>query len=180
MSFFELVPDEQLSPDLRRLIEIARKRAVNPSRLGPNLFVMAGHPRLLKGFVEVREELNPIPSRFGVGSFIAGMLIAHSVGCSACFALCRGTLAKVGFDETTLNEYCAAPTSLPLADRDRRMVDFTVRLACDRSSVKPSDYREMESAGFSKGELLEMIGIAAFWNLATTIAMALDAGLAAE
>lgn len=180
MPFFEPVPEEHLSPELRRFVEIARKRQVNPDRLSPNLLVMARHPRFLKGFVEVREELNPIPSRFGSGAFIAGMLIAHSVGCRACFALCRGTLAKVGFDESTLDGYCAAPGNLPLAGRDRRMVEFTVRLACERGQLKPSDYRDMEGAGFSKEDLLEMIGIAAFWNLATTIATAVDTGLAEE
>jgi 4-carboxymuconolactone decarboxylase len=176
MAFFDPVPEEQLPPESRRLIEIARKR----SAAGPNTFAMAAHPRLLKGFVEVREELNPIPSRFGSGPFIAGMLIAHSVGCRACFNLSRGTLLKVGFDEATLDGYCATPASLPLAERDRRMVEFTLRLACDRGSVKPADFHEMEGAGFSKEDLLEMIGIAAFWNLATTIAIAMDAGLREE
>jgi len=180
MPFFELVPEEHLSPESRRLIEIAQKRSVEPNRAGARLLAMAGHPRLLKGFVEAREELNPIPSRFAIGAFIAGMLIAHSVGCRACFTLCRGTLAKVGFDETTLDGYCSTPANLPLAERDRLMVELTVRLACERSQVKPSDYRAMERAGFSKEDLLEMIGIAAFWNLATTIAMAMDTGLADE
>jgi len=180
MPFFEPLREEQLSPELRRLAEIARKRQVNQDHLSPHLLAMARHPRLLKGFVEVREELNPIPSRFGSGAFIAGMLIAHSVGCRACFALCRGTLAKVGFDEATLDGYCAAPANLPLDDRDRRMVEFTVRLAGERGQLKPSDYREMEGAGFSKDDVLEMIGIAAFWNLATTIAAAVDTGLAEE
>jgi len=180
MPFFEPIPEEDLPPELRRLMEIARKRQVSPDRLSPHLLVMARRPRFLKGFVEVREELNPIPSRFGSGAFIAGMLIAHSVGCRACFALCRGTLAKVGFDESTLDGYCAAPASLPLAERDRRMVEFTVRLACERGQLKSADYREMEGAGFSKEDLLEMIGIAAFWNLATTIATAVDAGLVEE
>ena len=180
MPFFEPVSEEHLSPELRRLIEIARKRQVNPNLLSPHLLAMARHPRFLKGFVEVREELNPIPSRFGSGAFIAGMLIAHSVGCRACFALCRGTLAKVGFDEATLDSYCAAPANLPLAERERRMVEFTVRLACERGQLKPSDYREMEGAGFSKEDLLEMIGVAAFWNLATTIATAVGAGLSEE
>ena len=180
MPFFEPLLEEQLSPEARRLIEIARKRSVNPGSLSANLLVMAKHPRLLKGFVEVREELNPIPNRFGTGAFIAGMLIAHRVGCRACFALCRGTLAKVGFDEATLDGYCAAPASLPLVERDRLMVEFSVRLACERGQMKPADYREMEQAGFSKEDLLEMIGIAAFWNLATTLAIALDTGLADE
>jgi alkylhydroperoxidase family enzyme len=180
MPFFAPVPEEQLSPELRRLIDIARKRAVNPNELGPRLFVMAGHPRLLKAFVEAREDLNPIPNRFGAGAFIAGMLIAHSVGCRACFALSRGTLVKVGFDEKTLDSYCATPANLPLPDGDRKMVEFTVRLACERNSVKASDYHEMKRTGFSQEDLLEMIGIAAFWNLATTIAIGVDAGLADE
>ena len=158
---------------------MARKR--NPTyTVSPNTFALAAHPRLLKGFVEAREELNPIPSRFGSGPFIAGMLIAHSVGCRACFNLSRGMLAKVGFDEATLDGYCAVPASLPLAERDRRMVEFTVRLACNRGSVKPADFRDMERAGFSKEDLLEMIGIAAFWNLATTFGTAMDAGLREE
>lgn len=179
MAFFDPVPEEQLPPESRRLIEVARKRTPNQT-VHPNTLAMAAHPRLLKGFVEVREELNPIPSRFGSGPFIAGMLIAHSVGCRACFNLSRGTLLKVGFDDATLDGYCAAPASLPLAERDRRMVEFTVRLACDRGSVKPADFRDMERAGFSKDDVLEMIGIAAFWNLATTFGTAMDAGLREE
>ena len=179
MAFFEPVPEEQLSAELRRLIEIARKRTPTHT-VHPNILAMAAHPRVLKGFVEVREELNPIPSRFGAGTYIAGMLIAHSVGCRACFNLSRGMLAKVGFDEATMDGYCAAPATLPLAERDRRMVEFTVKIACDRGSVKPADFRDMERAGFSKEDLLEMIGVAAFWNLATTFGTAVDAGLREE
>jgi hypothetical protein len=179
MAFFDPVPEEQLSPEARRLLEIARKRTPSQT-VGPRTLSMAAHPRLLKGFVEVREELTPIPNRFGSGLFIAGMLIAHSVGCRACFNLSRGMLAKVGFDEATMEGYCAAPASLPLPERDRRMVEFTVRLACDRGGVKPADLQEMGRAGFSKEDVLEMIGIAAFWNLATTIGTAMDAGLREE
>jgi hypothetical protein len=179
MAFFEPIPDDQLSPESKRLMEIARKRTPSQA-VGPSVRAMAAHPRVLKGFVEVREELNPIPSRFGSGHYIAGMLIAHSVGCRACFNLSRGWLAKVGFDDATMDGYCAAPATLPLAERDRRMVEFTVKLACDRPGVKPADFRDMEQAGFSKEDVLEMIGIAAFWNLATTFGTAIDAGLQGE
>jgi hypothetical protein len=179
MAFFDPVPEEQLSPEVKRLFEIARKRTPSHT-VGPTVHSLAAHPRVFKGFVEVREELNPIPSRFGSGPYIAGMLIAHSVGCRACFNLSRGWLAKLGFDEETLSGYCAAPATLPLAERDRRMVEFTVKVACDRGSVKPADFRDMERAGFSKEDVLEMIGIAAFWNLATTIGTAMDAGLREE
>lgn len=179
MPFFDPVPDEQFSEESKRLIEIARKRTPSYT-VGPNVRSMAANPRVLKGFVEVREELNPMPSRFGSGPYIAGMLIAHSVGCRACFNLSRGWLAKVGFDDVMLDAYCAAPATLPLAERDRRMVEFTVKVACDRGSVTAADFRDMERAGFSKEDVLEMIGVAAFWNLATTFATAIDAGLREE
>ena len=38
----------------------------------------------------------------------------------------------------------------------------------------------MEQTGFSKEDVLEMIGVAAFWNLATTVGTAIDAGLRDE
>lgn len=163
MPFFEPVPEDKLSPELLRLLEIARKRYPSQTA-GPSVRSMAAHPRVLKGFVEVREELNPIPSRFGSGPYIAGMLIAHSVGCRACFNLSRGWLNTLGFD----------------GERDRRMVEFTVKVACDSAGVKAADFRDMERAGFSTEDVLEMIGIAAFWNLATTFGTAIDAGLREE
>jgi len=79
-----------------------------------------------------------------------------------------------------LDACCAAPATLPLAERERRMVEFTVKVACERGSVKPADFRDLEQAGFSKDDVLEMIGVAAFWNLATTFATAIDAGLREE
>jgi len=87
---------------------------------------------------------------------------------------------EVGYDEAAFDGYCQAPATLPLPERDLRMVDFTVRVACERKSATPADFREMEKAGFSKEELLEMIGIASFWNLATTFGPAMDAGLREE
>jgi hypothetical protein len=72
---------------------------------------------------------------------------------------------------------CQLPTALPLPERDRRFVEFTLRVARDPQGLKPDDFREMERAGFSKDEILEMIGVAAYWGLATTLAMAVDAGL---
>jgi len=55
-----------------------------------------------------------------------------------------------------------------------------LRVARDPQGLKPEDFREMEHAGFTKDEILEMIGVAAFWNLATTLATAVDAGLREE
>jgi hypothetical protein len=180
MAFFELMPEEKLPPDVRSLLDITRKRA-GTDETRPSFLAMAGHPNLLRAYVELRELLNPVPSRFGGAPFIAGMLIAHRNGCATCFNLSRARLDKLGFDAPTLDAMCERPDQLSLPTRERRMVEFTVRLAQGgRANLGPEDYREMERAGFSKAELLEMVGIAAFWNLATTVGPAINAGLRDE
>jgi alkylhydroperoxidase family enzyme len=67
-----------------------------------------------------------------------------------------------------------------LSDRERHFVDFTLRVARDPSGFKPADFQEMERMGFSKDEILEMIGVAGFWSMATTVTSAIGAGLDEE
>ena len=177
MAFFEYVPEDQLAPEAKEYIEILKKRA-RSDRIEPIFYAYAQHPRLLKAWVQAVQEFLPIPNRFKGASHIAGMLISHAKRYHACFKASRKVLAALGFDEPALNTMCQAPAALPLPERERRVVGFTLRVALDAGGLKADDFREMERAGFSKEELLEMVGIAAYWNMATTLASAADAGLA--
>ena len=179
MSFFKIVPEENMAPECRVLVELAKKRH-RADRLPISYQVMAAHPPLLKGFVEAFLGLIPVPNRFGTSQFIASMLIAHAKGCAPCFNGSREFLTKIGMDEATLENMCRHPEDLPLSSRDRRFVAFTLRVANDPGGLKPADFRAMEDAGFSRDEILEMIGVAGFWSLATTVTSALDAGLHEE
>jgi alkylhydroperoxidase family enzyme len=179
MSFFQLVPEEQMTPEAKQYAELARKR-LRVDRLGPGYHAMAAHPPLLKAFVQAFMELIPIPNRFGTSQFIASMLIAHAKGCVPCFNASRDFLLKIGIDDATLDAMCSRPEELPLSGRERRFVEFTLRVARDPSGLKPADFQEMERMGFSKDEILEMIGVAGFWSMATTVTSAIGAGLADE
>ncbi len=179
MAFFELIPEDQIPPEAKEYIEIAKKRA-RSDRVADTYYVLAKNPRLVKAWVQAVQDLIPIPNRFGTAQGIAGMLIAHAKGCHVCFDTSRKFLVKLGFDDAALDNMCQAPAALPLAERERRFVEFTLRAARDPQGLKPGDFREMEHAGFSKDEILEMIGVAAYWNLATTLASAVDAGLREE
>ncbi|HEU4370761.1 MAG TPA: hypothetical protein VFV05_21270 [Methylomirabilota bacterium] len=176
MPFFELVREDRMAPELKPSVDRARKRA-RSEVLPPSYLAMAAHPPLLKSFVETLDGLIPVPNRFGAVQFIASMLIAHARGCAPCFNGSREFLLKIGFDESTLESMCQAPDALPLAERERRFVEFTLRVARDPGGIKPAHLREMERAGFAKDEILEMIGVAGFWALATTVTSALAAGL---
>ncbi|MBI3626346.1 MAG: hypothetical protein HY215_09395 [Candidatus Rokubacteria bacterium] len=176
MAFFELIPEDRLAPEAKEYMEIAKRRA-RSDRIAHTYYVLAKNPRLVKAWVQAVQELIPIPNRFGAAQGVAGMLIAHAKGCRTCFDASRQALSRLGFDNGTLENMCQVPAALPLPERDRRFVEFTLRVARDPQGLKPEDFREMEDAGFSKDEILEMIGVAAYWNLATTLAMAVDAGL---
>lgn len=176
MAFFEYVPEDQMVPEAREYIEIAKKRA-RSDRAPHTYYVLAKNPRLVKAWVQAVQELLPIPNRFGAAQGVVGMLIAHAKGCRTCFNASRQLLLKLGFDDGALDNMCQVPAALPLPERDRRFVEFTLRVARDPQGLKPDDFREMERAGFSKDEILEMIGVAAYWNLAVTLASAVDAGL---
>jgi uncharacterized peroxidase-related enzyme len=179
MSFFQLVPEEQMTPETKQYIELERKR-LRVDRLGPAYHAMAAYPPLLKAFVQAFADLLPIPNRFGTSQFIASMLIAHAKGCVPCFDASRTFLLKIGIDEATLDAMCRRPEELPLSDRERHFVEFTLRVARDPTGLKPADFQAMERMGFSKDEILEMIGVAGFWSMATTVGSAIGAGLDEE
>jgi alkylhydroperoxidase family enzyme len=176
MAFFSLVPEDRLTPQAQEQIAIARKRQ-RTEHLRRDYYAMAAHPPLLRASVQAMEDLIPIPNRFGTVQFVASMLIAHAKGCGPCFDGSRGFLLKIGYDGATLDLMCQMPAALPLSERDRLFVDFTLRVARDPGGLTSADFEVMKNAGFSKDEILEMIGVAAFWNFQTTVASALDAGL---
>ncbi|MFQ5947060.1 MAG: carboxymuconolactone decarboxylase family protein [Anaerolineae bacterium] len=176
MAFFEYVPEDQVPPEVRDYMEHLRRRG-KAGQIGPMYYAFAKYPRLLKALVQAVDELIPVPNRFGAVQGIAAMLIAHSRGCRPCFDAQRAFLLKLGYDEAALNTMCQTPAGLPLSERERRFVEFTFRVARDPEGLKPEEFREMERTGFSKDEILEMIGVAAFWNFNTTLHSAVAAGL---
>jgi hypothetical protein len=57
---------------------------------------------------------------------------------------------------------------------------YTLRIAMDSANLAPKDFREMKQAGFSKDEILEMIALAAYWNMNIVFSQAALAGFAEE
>ncbi len=175
MVFFEYVPENELVPEAKEYIESVKRRT-RSDRIAPVYYAMATYPRLLKALVQAFEELIPVPNRFGKAQFISAMLIAYAKTCRPCLDTSREFLLKIGFDAGVLDDMCQAPTRLPLSEREQRFVQFTLKVATDPQSLDVDHFVEMERAGFSKDEILEMIGVAGFWNFATTVTSAVAAG----
>jgi len=173
MPFLNGVPEGELPPEAKTYIDKAKRRQ-RSERISPGYYLMANHPPVLKAFVEAFDTLVPVPNRFGTSQFIASMLIAHAKHCGPCFDASRTFLAKIGVSENELDRMCELPSELPLSPRERQFVDFTLRVARDPAALSSRDFQEMARAGFTRDEIVEMIGVAGFWALATTVTTALD------
>lgn len=179
MPFFDLPTPDQMSAESRAALEeYARYRnAATPAR---TWHAYAGVPGIVEARLKAMMALSEQPAFPWQAKIIAVMLIAHARKCRSCFGGAWGELQKLGFGDDSLNAMCADPDALPLAGRDRDFVRYALRIATDSASLTAKDLREMEASGFSKGEILQIIGFGAYWAMNTIFSQAALAGLVDE
>jgi len=179
MAFFELPKDEDLPPESRKMLQ-EYHRLVGSKDLARTWKLFGRFPKIVEARFLAWKNLNhEAPFSFDA-LCVAVMLIAHAKRCQGCFAGARFQLDKLGFDEGTMDTMCAHPDTLPLKERDRRFVHYALKIAMDSANLTPKDFREMEQAGFSKDEILQIIAFAAYWNMNMVFTQAALAGLADE
>ena len=179
MPFFELPKDEDLPPDSRKMLE-EYQRLSGAKELSVHWRLFGRFPKIIETRLVAYKNLHRDSSFSPDARMVALMLIAHAKGCQLCFAGARSDLDKLGFDEGALDAMCANPEALPLKERDRRFVLFALKIATDSASLTAKDFREMEQAGFSRDEILEMIGFAAYWTMNIVFSKSGLAGLTDE
>ncbi len=179
MAFFELPKAEDLPPESRKMLE-EYQRLSGIKYLPPNWTLFGRFPKIIEARLLAYKNLHQ-DSPFSIDArHVAVMLIAHAKRCQTCFVASRIQLDKLGFDKETMDAMCAHPDTLPLKERDRRFVHYALKIGTDSANLTPMDFREMEQAGFSRDEILELIAIAAYWNMHMIFTQAVLAGLAQE
>lgn len=164
MAFFDIPRPEDLTPEVRDWIdELVRLRGV--AAPPATTMVYGRSPKIVEA--RLRAEANLLPKsgspRFTLGTtWIAFMLIAHARRCQGCFSASRSHLNALGFDEPALDGFCDNPAALPLPDRDRLFVHYALRIAMNPAEIQPKDLRELATHGFTREDVQEMIGVAAF------------------
>lgn len=179
MAFFDLPPDDDLSAEARLLLE-EHRRLVGYGTVVPTWRVFGRLPRIIEARLKVFQALHFECGFSWEARNLAAMLIAHAKRCRLCFAYSRSALDKLGFDEATLDSICANPEALPLKEHDRLFVHYAVRIATASADLTPADFREMAEHGFSKEEVQEIIGLAAWWSMNVVFNQATAAGLAED
>lgn len=163
MAFFDVPTDEEVTPEARQMFEEFRR--LTGGEIPPGWRTFGRIPKVLEARIKAYANLST-PSRFPwEARNLAVMLIAHARRCRGCFAYSRRELDKLGFDETTLDGFCARPNTLPLKERDRLFVHYALKIATGSADLTAKDFREMADHGFSKEEVQEIIAFAAFWTM---------------
>ncbi|MBI3456093.1 MAG: hypothetical protein HY002_09945 [Candidatus Rokubacteria bacterium] len=179
MAFFDLPPDEELSPEVRQMLEEYR-RLTGTEKVSDLWRAYGRVPRIIEARLKTFQSLHQ-QSRFPWDARnIAVMLIAHTKRCRACFAGARYQLDKLGFDAATLDGFCANPAALPLKERDRLFVHYVLKIATGSADLTPKDFKEMAAHGFSTDEIQEIIGFAAYWTMNMVFSQATLAALTEE
>ncbi len=181
MAFFDLPADQELSPEVRQMLEEYR-RLSGMEKASPFWRTYGRSPKIIEARLKAFQNLSfHAPARFGwdVRNF-AVMLIAHAKRCQGCFAGSRFQLDKLGFTAETLDRICADPDALPLKERDRLFVHYALKIATGSADLRPKDFQEMAEHGFSREDIQEIIGFAAYWNMNMIFTQAANAALADE
>lgn len=179
MAFFDLPSDEEFSPEVRHMLEEYRRLMGAPA-IAPTWRAFGCSPKIIEArFVAVQNLF--FKSKFPwEARNLAVMLISHAKGCQTCFTGSRFNLDKLGFDTATLDAICANPETLPLKEHDRLFVQYALKIATGSADLMPKDFREMAEHGFSKEEIQEIIGFAAYWIMTIVFNQSAVAALADE
>jgi len=179
MAFFDLPPDEELSPEVRQTFAEYQRLNGTPA-VAPTWKAFGRNPKIIEARFKAWQNLH-FQSQFPWDARnLAQMLIAHAKRCQGCFAGARFQLDKLGFDEATLDGICANPETLPLKERDRLFVQYALKIAMSSADLRPKDFREMAEHGFSKEEIQEIIAFAAYWTMNMVFTQSANAALAEE
>lgn len=180
MAFFDLPPDEELTPATRQMLEEYR-RLTGADQVPPTFRTYASAHRIVEARVKAAQNLG-----FHLTSFpwdaqcFAIMLIAHARRCRTCFAASRSFLDKLGFDEATLDAVCDNPETLPMKERGRLFVHYALKIATGSADLTLKDFKEMAAHGFSREEIQEIIGFSAYWTMTMVFSQSALAALTEE
>lgn len=179
MPFFDIPADEELSPEVRQLLD-EYGHLTGRGQAPPTWRAFGRSPKIIEARVKAYENLSYISKFPWDARNLAVMLIAHTKRCRGCFAFSRIDLEKLGFDEATLDGICANPEALPLRERDRLFVHYALKIATGSADLQSRDFREMAEHGFSKEEIQEIIAFAAYWTMNMVFTQSANAALADE
>ena len=138
----------------------------------PNLFRIIGNsPQTLEGYLGLNGALANGALNSATRERIA-LAVAEVNGCQYCLAAHQylgSNLAKLSADEIEKNRRGTSGDAKAAA-----AVEFAVKIVKNRGSVSDADFAAVRSAGFSDGEIVEIVGHVALNTLTNYVNEVLD------
>jgi uncharacterized peroxidase-related enzyme len=85
-------------------------------------------------------------------------------------------LRRVTLDEDLVRALGDGLATAPIAERDRVMLEYAVKLTKDATRVSPQDHERLRAAGFDDRAILQITLIAAWFNYINRVADSLGIG----
>ena len=163
------VPDlEDLPDDIRdQILEVQEK-----SGFVPNVFLaFARRPAEFRAFFAFHDAL--MDSNDGLSKAERELIVVATSATNQCLycVVAHGAILRIRAKNPLLADQLATnPWKADLSDRERRIVDFGLRVAGDSGTITDADIDDMRANGFTDDEIWDIGAIAAFFAMSNRLA----------
>ena len=163
------IPDlDEMPDDIRERILAVQKK----SGFIPNVFlVLAGRPEEFRAFFAHHDALMDKDS--GLSKAEREMIVVTTSAMNNCqyCVIAHGAILRIRAKNALLADQLAVNyLKADLNDRQKKMLEFAVRVSQDSGSVEQSHIDDMLAAGFSLDDVWDIGAIAAFFALSNRMA----------
>ncbi|MGI9610928.1 MAG: peroxidase-related enzyme [Acidimicrobiia bacterium] len=168
ISRFPVPEISDLPDDIRELIETVQAK----SGFVPNVFVALAHrPAEFRAFFAMHDAL--MDKSEGLSKAEREMIVVATSATNQCLycVVAHGAILRIRAKNPLIADQLANnPWKADLNDRERAMVDFSLRVAGDSPSISDADLDDMRANGFTTDEIWDIGAIAAFFAMSNRLA----------
>lgn len=163
------VPDiADMPDDLRERIELIQSK----TGFVPNVFLALAHrPDEMRAFMAYHDALMEGPS--GLSKAEREMIVVATSGANSCLycVVAHGAILRIRAKDPLLADQLAVdPAKADLSDRQRAMIDFSLKMCREPWSTSPADHEELRAHGFSDDDIWDIGAITGLFALSNRMA----------
>ena len=163
------VPELSAMPDdIRELIEEVQEK----SGFIPNVFLALAHrPAEFRAFFAGHDAL--MDKAEGLSKAERELIVVATSAVNDCLycVVAHGAILRIRAKNPLLADQAAInPFKADLSERERRIVDFALKMATDSAAVTDDDLADMRSHGFTDDEIWDIGAITAFFAMSNRLA----------
>jgi uncharacterized peroxidase-related enzyme len=170
ISWFPVLPEEEMAPEVRDLCERARANV----GLVPNVFrCFAWRPqRFLKWFSHFRDLMRGSPGLSDGERELIGAVVSFENHCIYCLTAHGATAREIIGDPILVDNALVDYRRAALSDRQKAMLEFALKITRSSVDCSPADIDRLRSFGFADEDIWDIAEVAAMFNFSNRLANA--------